>query len=44
MSLNSTTERGGGGTEGCMGEQATLELDLTFDDVLLHKLVQAYIS
>ena len=28
--------------EGCMGEQASLELDLTFGDVLLHKLVQAY--
>ena len=27
-------------TEGCMGEQASL--DLTFGDVLLHKLVQAY--
>ena len=29
-------------TEGCMGEQASLEFDLTFDDVLLHTLVQAY--
>ena len=29
-------------TEGCMGEQASLEFDLTFGDVLLHKLVQAY--
>ena len=29
-------------TEGCMGEQASLEFDLTFSDVLLHKLVQAY--
>ena len=29
-------------TEGCMGEQASLEFDLTFDDVLLHKLIQAY--
>ena len=29
------------GTEGCMGEQASLEFDLTFGDVLLHKLVQA---
>ena len=29
-------------TEGCMGEQASLEFDLTLDDVLLHKLVQAY--
>ena len=25
-----------------MGEQASLEFDLTFGDVLLHKLVQAY--
>ena len=25
-------------TEGCMGEQASLEFDLTFGDVLLHKL------
>ena len=24
-------------TEGCMGEQASLEFDLTFGDVLLHK-------
>ena len=31
-----------GCTEGCIGEQASLELDLTFGDVLLHKLVQAY--
>ena len=29
-------------TENCMGEQASLEFDLTFGDVLLHKLVQAY--
>ena len=29
-------------TEGCMGEQTSLEFDLTFGDVLLHKLVQAY--
>ena len=29
-------------TEGCMGEQASLEFDLTFGDVLLPKLVQAY--
>ena len=29
-------------TEGCMGEQASLESDLTFGDVLLHKQVQAY--
>ena len=29
-------------TKGCMGEQASLEFDLTFGDVLLHKLVQAY--
>ena len=29
-------------TEGCMGEQASLGFDLTFGDVLLHKLVQAY--
>ena len=29
-------------TEGCMGEQATLEFDLTSGDVLLHELVQAY--
>ena len=29
-------------TEGRMGEQASLEFDLTFGDVLLHKLVQAY--
>ena len=29
-------------TEGCMGEQASLEFDLDFGDVLLHKLVQAY--
>ena len=29
-------------TEGCMGEQASLEFDLTFGYVLLHKLVQAY--
>ena len=27
-------------TEGCMGEQATLEFDLTFSDVLLHKFVK----
>ena len=26
-----------------MGEQASLEFDFTFGDVLLHKLVQAYI-
>ena len=25
-----------------MGEQASLEFDLSFGDVLLHKLVQAY--
>ena len=25
-----------------MGEQASLEFDLTFGDVLLHKIVQAY--
>ena len=25
-----------------MGEQASLEFDLTFGDVLLHKLVQEY--
>ena len=30
-------------TEGCMGEQASLGFDLTFGDVLLHKLVQAYL-
>ena len=30
-------------TEGCMGEQALLEFDMTFGDVLLHKQVQAYI-
>ena len=29
-------------TKGCIGEQASLEFDLTFGDVLLHKLVQAY--
>ena len=29
-------------TEGCMGEQTSLEFNLTFGDVLLHKLVQAY--
>ena len=29
-------------TEGCMGEQASLGFDMTFADVLLHKLVQAY--
>ena len=29
-------------TEGCMREQVSLEFDLTFGDVLLHKLVQAY--
>ena len=29
-------------TEGWMGEQTSLEFDLTFGDVLLHKLVQAY--
>ena len=28
-------------TEGCMGEQTSLKFDLTFGDVLLHKLVQA---
>ena len=28
--------------EGYMGKQASLELDLTFGDVLLHKLIQAY--
>ena len=28
-------------TEGCMGKQASLEFDLTFGDVSLHKLVQA---
>ena len=33
---------GYGCTEGCMGEQTSLEFDLTFVDVLLHKLVQAY--
>ena len=31
-----------GSTEGRLGEQASLEFDLTFVDVLLHKLVQAY--
>ena len=29
-------------TEGGMGEQTLLEFDLTFVDVLLHKLEQAY--
>ena len=29
-------------TEGCMGEQAPLEFDLSFGDVLLHKLGQAF--
>ena len=29
-------------TEGCMGEQASSEFDLTLGDVLLHKIVQAY--
>ena len=29
-----------GYTEGCMGEQATLEMDKSFGDVLLHKLVK----
>ena len=29
-------------TEGCMGEHPSLEFDLTFGDVLLHKLVQAH--
>ena len=29
-------------TEGYMGEQASLEFDLTFGDVMLYKLVQAY--
>ena len=29
-------------TEGCMGEQASLEFDLNFGDVLPHKLVQGY--
>ena len=29
-------------TEGCMGEQTSVEFDLTFGEVLLHKLVQAY--
>ena len=29
-------------TEGCMGGQASLEFDLTFSDVWLHKLVKAY--
>ena len=33
---------GNGATEGCMREQASLEFDLPFGDVLLHKLVQAY--
>ena len=32
----------GQSTEGCMGEQTLSEFDLTFGDVLLHKLVQAY--
>ena len=27
-------------TEGCMGEEVLLEFDLTFGDVMLHKLVQ----
>ena len=30
-------------TEGYMGEQASLEFDLTFDDVLLHKLAYTQI-
>ena len=29
-------------TEGCMGEQTSLKFDLTFGDVLVHKLVQTY--
>ena len=29
-------------TEGCMGEQASLEFYLTFGDVLHHKLIQAF--
>ena len=29
-------------TEGCIGEQATLEFDLPFGEVFLHKLVKAY--
>ena len=29
-------------TEDCMGEQASLEFDWTFGDVLLDKLVLAY--
>ena len=29
-------------TESSLGEQASLKFDLTFGDVLLHKLVQAY--
>ena len=29
-------------TESCMGEQTSLAFDLTFGDVWLHKLVQAY--
>ena len=31
-----------GNTDGCMGEKASLGFDLTFGDVLLHNLVQAY--
>ena len=27
-----------------MGEQASLGFDLTFGDILLHKLVQAYVG
>ena len=45
MANVNTSERGGGErecTEGFMGEQVSLEFDLTFGDVLLHKLVQAY--
>ena len=34
--------QGDQGTEGCMGEQATLEFDTSFGDVLLHKLVKTY--
>ena len=29
-------------TVSCIGEQSSIEFDLTFGDVLLHKLVQAY--
>ena len=29
-------------TEGCLGEQASLEFDLTYGDVFLHKLLKAY--